>query len=102
MYEPDLWWHLAQGREVAAGHIVRTNLFSFVYPDYPQPYTSWLFDFCSYVLWTRVGPAALQAVQALLIAATLGTVALACRMRSSAAAAFTVCVFGWMILEPRA
>src|SRR5206468_4146863 len=28
--------------------------------------------------------------------------ALACRLRSSTAAAFTVCVFGWMIFEPRA
>ena len=101
MYEPDLWWHLAQGREAAAGHLVRTNLFSFVHPDYPQPYTSWLFDLGSYVLWTRAGPAALQAVQALLIAATLGAIALACRIRSSAAAAIAVCVFGWMILEPR-
>lgn len=102
MYEPDLWWHLAQGREAAAGHLVRTNLFSFVHPDYPQPYTSWLFDLGGYVLWTRGGPAALQAVQALLIAATLGAIALACRIRSSAAAAIAVCVFGWMILEPRA
>lgn len=102
MYEPDLWWHLAQGREAAAGHLVRTNLFSFVYPDYPQPYTAWLFDLGGYVLWTRGGPAALQAVQALLIAATLGAIALACRIRSSAAAAISVCVFGWMILEPRA
>ena len=102
MYEPDLWWHLAQGREAAGGHLVRTNLFSFVYPGYPQPYTSWLFDLGGYVLWTRAGPAALQAVQALLIAATLGAIALACRIRSSAAAAISVCVFGWMILEPRA
>src|SRR6188768_504293 len=101
MYEPDLWWHLAQGREAAAGHLVRTNLFSFVHPDYPQSYTSWLFDLGSYVLWTRGGPAALQAAQALLIAATLGAIALACRIRSSAAAAIAVCVFGWMILEPR-
>jgi hypothetical protein len=102
MYDTDLWWHLAQGREAAGGHLVRTNLFSFVHPDYPQSYTSWLFDLGSYVLWTRGGPAALQALQALLIAATLGVIALACRIRSSAAAAITVCVFGWMILEPRA
>jgi len=102
MYDTDLWWHLAQGREAASGHLVRTNLFSFIHPDYPQPYTAWLFDLGSYVLWTRGGPAALQAVQALLIAATLGAIAFACRVRSSAAAAISVCVFGWMILEPRA
>src|SRR5437867_5714769 len=99
MYEPDLWYHLAQGRVAASGHLVRTNLFSFVYPDYPQSYTSWLFDLGSYFLCTRAGPSAVQAMQALLIAAALGTIALASRIRSSAAAAFTVCVFGWMILE---
>ena len=101
-YEPDLWWHMAQGREVAAGHLVRTNLFSVAYPDYPQPYTSWLFDLGSYVLWTRVGPAALQVVQALVIALTLWAVAAACRVRSSTAATASVCLFGWLILEPRA
>jgi hypothetical protein len=101
-YEPDLWWHLAQGREVAAGHLVRTNLFSFVYRDYPQPYTSWLFDVGAYLLWTWLGPAALQAVQAVLIAATLGAGAVACRLRSSTAATVAVCLFGWLIIEPRA
>ena len=44
IYEPDLWWHLAQGREDVSGHLVRTNVFSFTYPDYRQRYTPWLFD----------------------------------------------------------
>ncbi len=30
-YEPDLWWHLAHGREIAAGALPRTNLFSAVF-----------------------------------------------------------------------
>ncbi len=101
-YEPDLWWHLAQGREVASGHLVRTNLFSFTYPDYPQPYTPWLFDLGSYVLWTRAGPMALQVAQALAIVLTFWAVAAACRIRSSLAAAAAVCFFGWLIIEPRA
>jgi hypothetical protein len=101
-YEPDLWWHLAQGREVASGHIVRTNLFSFAYRDYPQSYTSWLFDLGSYVLWTRAGPTALQFAQALAIALTLWVVAKTCRIRSSIAATAAVCFFGWLIIEPRA
>ena len=102
IYEPDLWWHLAQGREIASGHLVRTNLFSFAYRDYPQPYTSWLFDLAAYVLWTRGGSAAIQAAQAVLIAATLCLTILACRVRASSAAALAVCAFGWLILEPRA
>jgi len=101
-YEPDLWWHLAQGREVAAGHLVRTNLFSFGYRDYPQPYTSWLFDLVAYVLWIRTGATGLQAFQTLLIAGTLGAVAAACRVRASTMSAVAVGLFGWLILEPRA
>jgi hypothetical protein len=102
IYEPDLWWHLAQGREVAGGHLVRTNFFSFAYRDYAQPYTSWLFDLGAYLLWTRAGGIAIQAVQALLIGATLGLIALACRVRASGAATLPVCLFGWLILVPRA
>jgi hypothetical protein len=101
-YEPDLWWHLAQGREIASRHLVRTNLFSFAYRDYPQPYTPWLFDAGVYELWTRGGPAAIQALQALLIAGTLAVVASACRRRASSASTAAVCAFGWVILEPRA
>jgi hypothetical protein len=87
---------------VASGHLVRTNLFSFAYLDYPQSYTSWLFDLGSYVLWTRAGPTALQFAQALAIALTVWAVAAACRIRSSAAATAAVCFFGWLIIEPRA
>lgn len=101
-YEPDLWWHLAQGREVAAGRLVRTNLFSFAYRNYPQPYTSWLFDLGAYGLYTRLGAAAIQTAQALAIAAALGTVAAACRVRSSTAATIAAIAVGWVILEPRA
>lgn len=101
-YEPDLWWHLAQGREIAAGRLVRTNLFSFTYPDYPQHYTSWLFDLGSYWLWTSLGATSLQVAQALAIALTLFVVAATCRLRSSLAATAAVCIFGWLIIEPRA
>ena len=101
-YEPDLWWHMAQGREIAGGHIVRTNLFSFTHPDYRQQYTSWLFDLGSYALWTHLGPAAVQTAQAAAIAALLWIVAAACRIRASMAATAAVMIFGWLIVEPRA
>jgi len=67
IYEPDLWWHLAHGRENLTGHIVRTNLFSFTYPDYRQRYTSWLFDTGSFAAWQIAGPTGIQAAQALQI-----------------------------------
>jgi hypothetical protein len=33
-----------QGREAAAGKLLRTNLFGAMQPDYEQAYTPWLFD----------------------------------------------------------
>jgi hypothetical protein len=101
-YEPDLWWHLAQGREIAAGHLVRTNLFNAQYGDYRQQYTSWLFDIGGYGLWTHAGPVAIQVAQAILVIATLLLVAAACRARASATATLAVCALGWVVLEPRA
>lgn len=101
-YEADLFWHLAQGRETAAGHIVRTNLFSYTAPDYPQPYTGWLFDLGLYWCWQIGGAALVQAVQAALIAAAMMLVALACRFRSSVTAGVVLAVFAWLVIEPRA
>ena len=101
-YEPDLWWHLAQGREIAAGHVVRTNLFSAAYADYPQLHTSWLFDAVAYGLFSRVGPAAIQFMQMVVIAAALVVVARTVRSRASLAATVVVCAVGFAVLEPRA
>jgi hypothetical protein len=108
IYEPDLWWHLAQGRENAAGRLVRTNVFSFNYPDYPQPFTPWLFDTTAFVAWRTGGAVGIQVLQACLLALTLGLVYVACRARAQAAgttsagAALVVLVMGFCILEPRA
>jgi hypothetical protein len=102
VYEPDLWWHLAQGREALSGQLVWTNLFSFTYPDYRQPFTSWLFDAAIYVAYAGGGSVAIQTVQAGLIAAALGLSYLASRQRAPAAAAWTVMLLGALVLEPRA
>src|SRR5262245_32672883 len=101
IYEPDLWWHLAHGRENLSGHIVRTNLFSFTYPDYRQHYTSWLFDSGAFVAWQLAGPAGIQAGQALLLTAALLILFAACRVRAPAWAAIAVLALGFFILEPR-
>ena len=69
IYEPDLGWHLAQGREDLAGRLVRTNVFSAGFPDYRQHYTSWLFDAGAYGAWSLGGDGAVQALQAGLLAA---------------------------------
>ncbi len=101
-YEPDLWWHLAHGREDAAGRLVRTNVFSFNYPDYRQHYTSWLFETVAYAAWSVGGGAAIQGMQTTLLALALGLVVLACRARAPTAAAVSVVAFGVFVLEPRA
>ena len=102
IYEPDLWWHLAHGRENVSGHIVRSNVFSATYPDYRQRYTSWLFDSTVYAAWQMADGAGVQSVQAVLLAATLLILFAACRIRAPAWSAAAVLVLGFFVLEPRA
>ena len=102
IYEPDLWWHLAQGRENAAGHLVRTNLFSFTYPDYRQPYNSWLFDLACYLAWQALGATGIQVLQAVFVTLTLVTLFAACRIRAPAWSAAAILAIGLFVLEPRA
>ena len=102
IYEPDLWWHLAQGRENAEGRLVRTNVFSFAYSEYRQHYTSWLFDTLAYLSWNAGGAVAIQLVQASFLALTLLLLYGACRIRSPAWAAGVVLLIAVFVLEPRA
>ena len=102
VYEPDLWWHLAQGREDAAGRLVRSNVFSYAHGGYRQHYTSWLFDTLAFAAWSRYQDAGVQALQACLLALTLALAYLACRCRAGVAAAVAVLVLGLFVVEPRA
>jgi hypothetical protein len=102
IYEPDLWWHLAHGREDAAGRTVRTNVFSAGFADYRQQFTTWLFDTTLYAAWTGAGPAGVQLVQFGLLVLTLGCLYAACRVRAPAWSAAAVLMLGFFILEPRA
>jgi hypothetical protein len=102
VFEPDVWWHLAQGREIAAGHLVRSNLFSTEFAAYPQPFTSWLFDLVAYGAFQTGGGAGVQLLQAAFIAATLALIYSACRKRAPVAAAVAVLAIGLVIIEPRA
>ena len=105
IYEPDLWWHLAQGREDVAERLVRTNVFSFNYADYRQHYTTWLFDASAYLAWKAGGAFAVQALQASLIGLTLALLYGACRSRApavGASPAAAMLIVGFFVLEPRA
>jgi hypothetical protein len=101
-YEPDLWWHLAQGRENAHGRLVRTNTFGVLDADYPQPYTSWLFDTLAFAAWSAGGGAGVQLLQALVVALALGLTFKACRLRGPVVASTAVLLLGFFVLEPRA
>jgi hypothetical protein len=117
IYEPDLWWHLAQGREDFGGAIVRSNLFSFTFPDYRQHYTSWLFDVAAHLAWTGAGGLGIQILQAMLLAATFWGVVVASAAAGSAFApadksgaparqartiALAVLLLAFTVIEPRA
>jgi hypothetical protein len=102
VYEPDLWWHLAQGREDAAGRLVRTNVFSFNYPEYRQHYTSWLFDTAAFLAWSMSRDIGVQLLQAAVLAVTLAVLYSACRRLADPAACASVMVLGVFVLEPRA
>lgn len=102
VYEPDLGWHLAHGRENLGGRLVRTNVFSFTYPDYRQHYTSWLFDSGAYVAASIAGDAGVQMLQAILLAAALAAAYLACRVRAAPLPSLAVLALGFVVLEPRA
>jgi hypothetical protein len=101
-YEPDLFWHLAQGREIAAGRLIETNLFSSTHPDFPQPATSWLFDLAAYESWEAAGPVGVQLAQALVLAVTFGLLLAAGATRGSLPAALAVLALGFFVIEPRA
>ena len=102
VYEPDLGWHLAQGRENLSGRLVRTNVFSFTYPDYRQHYTSWLSETSAYAAWRVGGDAAIQALEAVTVAAALPFVYSACRVQAGALPSLAILVLGFFVLEPRA
>lgn len=52
----DVWWHMANGREIAEGRGIPTdNCYSFTYPEYEVMPTHWLFGLGSYYLYRAAG-----------------------------------------------
>lgn len=101
-YDPDLFWHLAQGREVFAGHLVRANLFSAPFASHPQAYTSWGYEALLAGAVRAFGLGGVEVVQATLIAASLFALYLSARARHSALAALAAVIVSLFVLEPRA
>lgn len=101
-YDPDLFWHLAQGRHDLESGLVSTNVFSAAYANFPQHYTSWGFEVAQYAAERAAGLLGVQLLQlALLVAAFLMLFA-AARTTGSRAAAFAVLLLALFVVEPRA
>jgi tetratricopeptide (TPR) repeat protein len=68
--DPDIWFHLRAGKEIAAGHIPRVDTFS--YPSAGRPYIDlhWLFQFVLYQIFRIGGEAALVWFACLVATAT--------------------------------
>lgn len=76
--ETDLGWHLAVGRWMAERGPLTQNALSWTYPTYPIHSTSSLFDRLAYATFQAGGLLGIQALTFVLVAATLGAVALTC------------------------
>jgi hypothetical protein len=101
-YDPDLFWHLAQGRHDIHDGLVRTNIFSAAHANYPQFYTSWAFEVVQAVLERSYGLVGVQVFQWGLLAAALLMLYAAARTRGSRAASLAVLLLALFVVEPRA
>ena len=101
-YDPDLFWHLAQGRHDVQVSLVRANLFSATYASYPQLYTSWAFEAVQATVEGSYGLLGVQVIQWGFLAAALLMLYAAARTRGSRSAAFTVLLLALFVIEPRA
>lgn len=68
VYDPDTWWHLAGGREILHGSFPTVNTFSFTHPDAPWDANYWLFEATLYAVHAAGGAAAVNLLQALVVA----------------------------------
>jgi len=101
-YDPDLFWHLAQGRHAIQEGVVRTNVFSAAHAAYPQHYTSWTFEVVQYLAERSAGLLGVQLFQVGLLVAALLMLYAAARTKGSRAAAFAVLLLALFVVEPRA
>ncbi|HWE30308.1 MAG TPA: hypothetical protein VHB97_20020, partial [Polyangia bacterium] len=84
--ETDLFFHLKLGDIiVATHHIPFRNLFSFTYPNHPDPDLAWAFQVLVSLLYRAGGFAAIVLAKTALVTAAVALVWLACRRRGLAA-----------------
>lgn len=101
-YDPDLFWHLAQGRHDIEHGLVRTNLFSAAHAGYPQHYTSYLFEVVQEIAVRSLGLTGVQVFQWGLIVAALMLLYAAARTRGGRTASLAVLLLALFVIEARA
>src|SRR5438128_3624188 len=106
MGETDLFFHLKLGDEILArGAIPFRNLFSFTYPDAPDPDLAWAFQVLMSLLYRAGGFAAIVLFKVAAVTAAAALVQRTCRragagpLPSAAATALAVCAAGQRIVE---
>jgi len=86
--ETDLFFHLELGDLIVAGHhIPFRNLFSFTYPDHPDPDLAWAFQVLVSLAYRAGGFGAIVLLKTALVVATTALLWLACRRRGLGALA---------------
>lgn len=60
--DPDMGWHLADGKYLAEHHfqVAKTDPFSFTMPDFPVVMHEWMADLAAYSIYRRIGLFALS------------------------------------------
>jgi hypothetical protein len=77
--DPDLWGHLAFGRQTLTSGLARTDAFSYTAPGAPVLNHEWLSDVITYALFQFAGPLGVVALRLGLLAVMLGLVVSAVR-----------------------
>ena len=103
LYDEDLWWHLAAGREmIRRGAVPRTDVFSSTLPGTPWIDFEWLSQAAMYVLWKAGGLWALYGAKILLSLSVLGVLGWTFRrLGARGAVLVAACWAAFFALRPR-
>jgi hypothetical protein len=88
IFENDTGWHLALGRVYATQGLRFENALSWTAPHFHWYPTSWLYDWCTYVIYARLGVAGIQGFTCFLMLLVIGSLAVAIRVANSESALF--------------
>ncbi len=70
MQDPDLWWHLASGREIVQHQLIpAVDVFSLTASGSRWINSYWLYDIVVYLLYSRLGAGTLLVLHAFLVLA---------------------------------